>query len=418
MYKMPTRYSMGASQSVVNWFAPACEVDDLLGLARIVLHLEAQSAAYIGHIRCVDQNRFTIFAIAGRSWVACPPRPAAEHTRNRTDDSTIKETFLKPSNCTTRVTSQSRHILLQAAAGLLFGLAAAAANAAGTSILFIGNSFTYAHGSPVRFYRADSVTDLNSQGIGGMPALFKAFTMEAGLDYDVYIETEPGIGIDWHLEHKLGVIGQRPFDEVVMHGFSTLDPKKPGDPAVLIDSARQMTAFLRARNASVQIYMMATWPRADQTYEQKGGWYGKPIEAMAHDVRAGYDQAFAAIPGLKPVVPVGEAWIRAMQTGVADSNPYDGIDAGKLDLWTYDNYHASTFGYYLEALVVFGSVTGRDPRSLGENECSGFELGLSPAQVNALEQVAFDQLAVSGAVKAAPLKLDKSTLPVRCVRSR
>ena len=82
-----------------------------------------------------------------------------------------------------------------------------------------------------------------------------------------------------------------------------------------------------------------------------------------------------------------------MQTGVADANPYDGIDAGKLDLWTYDHYHASTHGYYLEALVIFGRLTGRDPRSLGERECSAFELGLSRAEVRALQQVAFDELA-------------------------
>ena len=68
-----------------------------------------------------------------------------------------------------------------------------------------------------------------------------------------------------------------------------------------------------------------------------------------------------------------------MQTGVADPNPYDGIEAGKLNLWTYDHYHASTHGYYLEALSIFGSLTGRDPRSLGDNECSAFELGLSRA---------------------------------------
>ena len=79
------------------------------------------------------------------------------------------------------------------------------------------------------------------------------------------------------------------------------------------------------------------------------------------------------------MIPVGEAWTRAMQTGVADPNPYDGIEAGKLNLWTYDHYHASTHGYYLEALVIFGSLTGRDPRSLGDNECSAFELGLSRA---------------------------------------
>ncbi len=86
------------------------------------------------------------------------------------------------------------------------------------------------------------------------------------------------------------------------------------------------------------------------------------------------------------------------QSGVADPNPYDGVDAGKLDLWTYDHYHASTYGYYLEALVIFGRLTGRDPRSLGALECSAFELGLSRAEARTLQQVAFDELAASGAV--------------------
>jgi len=139
---------------------------------------------------------------------------------------------------------------------------------------------------------------------------------------------------------------------------------------------------------------------------------------MAGDVRAGYDQAAAATPSIEGVVPVGEAWVRAMQTGVADANPYDGIDAGKLDLWTYDHYHASTYGYYLEALVLFGSITGRDPRSLGDNECSGFELGLSPVQVGALQQVAFDQLAAAGTVNPSPLRLSKPVEPTRCLFRR
>jgi hypothetical protein len=311
-------------------------------------------------------------------------------------------------------TSPRRCVVATAVAGLL----ALACNAEAANILFIGNSFTYAQGSPVHFYRADTVTDLNGQGIGGLPALFKSFTSQAGLSYDVFLETEPGVGIDWHLEHKSGLIGQRPWDSVVMHGYSTLDAHKPGDPATLIATVRQMSELLRARNPAVAIRVMAIWPRADQTYEPKGAWYGKPIEAMAQDVRAGYDQAVAATPGLKPVIPVGDAWIRAMHTGVADSNPYDGIDAGKVDLWTYDNYHASMFGYYLEALVVFGSVTGLDPRSLGPNECSGYELGLSRPQVVALEQVAFDQLAATGAVKPMPLQPATPGEPVRCVRER
>jgi hypothetical protein len=157
---------------------------------------------------------------------------------------------------------------------------------------------------------------------------------------------------------------------------------------------------------------MATWSRADQVYPAAGAWNGRPIDAMATDIRAAYDAA-AAGAGAK-VIPVGEAWNRAMRTGVADSNPYDGIDAGKLDLWTYDHYHASTYGYYLEALVIFGALTSRDPRSLGPLECSAFELGLSRGEAQALQQVAFDELAAHGAVAHNTQPAPVQGNPQRC----
>ncbi len=285
------------------------------------------------------------------------------------------------------------------------------------SVLFIGNSFTFAAGSPVRFYRAETVTDLNDEGTGGVPALFKSFAQQAGLGYDVFLETRGGAGLDFHLASKRDVITKRGWDTVVMHGFSTLDSEKPRDPAKLIATAKEMADVLRARNPKVGIYLMATWSRADQTYPPKGAWTGQPIEAMARDVRAAYDKA-AAGATVKAVIPVGEAWTRAMQTGVADANPYDGIEAGKLDLWTYDHYHASSYGYYLEALVIFGSLTGRDPRSLGDTECSAFELGFSRPQVKALQQVAFDQLAAAGTVKPAPATADTQAAPARCKPGR
>jgi hypothetical protein len=297
---------------------------------------------------------------------------------------------------------------------LAFGVAQAQS---GTSVLFIGNSFTFGFGSAVRFYRAGTVTDLNNEGIGGVPALFKSFADQAGANYDVYLETRPGAGFDFHLQNKLGAIGRRPWDKVVMQGQSMLDLDKPGDPTKLVATSRELTDFLRTRNPKVELYLMATWSRADQTYPQKGAWFGKPIDVMARDVRIGNDKA-AAAAAIKTVIPVGEAWTRAMQTGVADPNPYDGTDAGKLNLWTYDHYHASAAGSYLEALVVFGSLTGRDPRSLGDNECSGYELGLDRTQIKALQQVAFDQLEQAGAVKAAPLVLPKPVNPERCADIR
>jgi hypothetical protein len=286
----------------------------------------------------------------------------------------------------------------------------------GTSVLFIGNSFTYGDSSPVRFYRSATVTDMNGEGIGGVPALFKSFTQQAGIDNDVFLETRPGAGLDYHLDNKRGVIGRRGWDKVVMHGFSTLDEDKPRDPAKLIATSKEMADFLRKRNSKVELYLMATWSRADQTYPRDGAWAGQPIEAMARDVRAAYDRA-AASAAAKMVIPVGEAWTRAMQTGVADPNPYDGIEPGKLNLWAHDHYHASAHGYYLQALVIFGSLTGRDPRSLGENECSAYELGFDRMQVTALQQVAFDQLASVGAVAPNPLVLPKPVNAVRCVQS-
>ena len=80
---------------------------------------------------------------------------------------------------------------------LAVGLATVAAQG-GTSVLFIGNSFTFGAGWPVRFYRLNTVTDLNDEGIGGVPALFKSFTVQAGLDYTVLARNERRPGFEFH----------------------------------------------------------------------------------------------------------------------------------------------------------------------------------------------------------------------------
>jgi len=270
----------------------------------------------------------------------------------------------------------------------------------GPSILFVGNSFTFGSGSAVHYYRNNTVTDLNNEGVGGVPALFKVFAVQAGLTYDVSLETRGGVGLDFHLQNKKAEISSRPWDIVVAHGFSTLDQDHPRDPAKLISTSKEFADVVRGRNPKVDLYLTSTWSRPDQVFPEKGAWVGKPIEVMAKDIRAAYDKA-AAGAGAK-VVPVGDAFNRAIKVGFADANPYDGIDANTIDLWTFDHYHASTYGYYLEALMVFGRVTRRDPRSLGDRECSGMELGLSTAQVHQLQQIAFDELAAIAPVTPNP----------------
>lgn len=274
-------------------------------------------------------------------------------------------------------------------------LTAFAGAARAETILFVGNSFTFGATSPVLRYRPEQVTDLNKEGIGGVPAIFKVLTFQAGLDYQVSLETSPGKNFDWHLANRLPLI-DRPGDVVILQGQSTLDLERPGDPTRIIEYGRQLSDVLARRNPSARIYFQSTWSRADLTYAKPSPWKGKPIAAMARDVRAGYDRARAVSPAVRGVLPVGEAWTRAMDAGVADPNPYDGVTFGQVDLWGWDQYHASAAGYYLSALVTFGAVTGRDPRSFGEREVAAYELGLSPAQATGLQQAAYEQLTADG----------------------
>lgn len=264
--------------------------------------------------------------------------------------------------------------------------------AAPKTILFIGNSFTQGAHSAARNWRAGSVTDLNNAGYGGVPALFKLFAEQAGLDYRVSLETQGGKSLGFHYDERRQLFDGK-WDIVVLQEFSTLDRAKPGDPADYMHNVDRLAALFKARNPGVDIRLAAAWSRADQIYKSGGHWFGKPVMAMADDLRAAADLARSATPSVAGILPVGQAWNRAMTTGVADPNPYDGIGYGQLDLWAYDHYHASVAGYYLSALVTFGAITGIDPTTLGAKEKAADELGLSDAQAAALQRVARDTLA-------------------------
>lgn len=267
-------------------------------------------------------------------------------------------------------------------------LPAAPAAAAAPTILFIGNSFTFGGHAAVWKYRADTVHDLNHGGVGGVPALFKLFADEAGLDYDVSLETSPGKTLKWHWEHEKSVV-DRKWDHVVLQDHSVLDPANPGNPAQTIDYAARFARLFAARNPKVEISLTATWSRPDFTYLKSGDWYGQPIGAMASDLQRGYEKAAAASSAIDMVHPAGRAFTCAIAAGLGDADPYDGIDAGKLDLWAYDFHHASTAGYYLTALTVFIDITGRDPRTFGEKEKAAAELGISPNDAIRLQRVAW-----------------------------
>ena len=277
-------------------------------------------------------------------------------------------------------------------AACLLGIAALPAAACAETILFVGNSFTAGAGSEVEHFQPGTVTDLNREGVGGVPALFKTFARQSGLPYEVHLEVAGGMNLDFHYEQKAALIA-RAWDHVVLQGYSTLDAENPGDAAKIIEYSGRLAERLHAENPEVDVRLLATWSRADQTYLASGHWFGKPIETMANDVRAAYDRAARRSSVIRAVIPVGQAWNRAIAQGIAARDPYKGVGPGQVNLWGGDGYHASVHGYYLEALVIFGSVTGRDPRDLGGKEQAAGQLGILPAEAQALQRIAFETLA-------------------------
>ncbi|MEO5734804.1 MAG: hypothetical protein ABIN96_09320, partial [Rubrivivax sp.] len=94
----------------------------------------------------------------------------------------------------------SRLALLLGTCAALALTAATPARADPISVLFVGNSYTFGRIDPVMSYNAANVRDLtaamwaaNPAGSnafephpwGGVPGIFKQFTVQAGLDYDV-----------------------------------------------------------------------------------------------------------------------------------------------------------------------------------------------------------------------------------------
>jgi hypothetical protein len=93
------------------------------------------------------------------------------------------------------------------------------AYSAPTSILFVGNSYTFGRVDPVMSYNAANVHDLtyamwlaNPAGTnafephpwGGVPGIFKQFTVEAGLDYDVSLSTRNAASLRGHFLNTNG----------------------------------------------------------------------------------------------------------------------------------------------------------------------------------------------------------------------
>lgn len=304
------------------------------------------------------------------------------------------------------------------------------------TILFVGNSFFHGKYQPVLAYNAGHVIDEN-YGLpatdprcetttgepvvwGGIPGIFQHFTEEAGLKYEVHFEEINGRPLQYHYEHALSVIQQPRWNTVVLqeHSQWALPPRHGGHPELFREYATRLERAVHAANPAANVFLFQTWPRADLCYPAGKPFTGLPIDSMAQELHASYYGLLAQNPSFRGIAPAGDAWLRAVQTGLAMRNPY-APEPGKIDLWGEDHYHPSNWGAYLTACVLFGEITGRDPRTLGAAEQAAVALGIGPAEAVALQRVAYEQIsaarptAFSRQVKPNKAKADSSKMKLR-----
>lgn len=132
--------------------------------------------------------------------------------------------------------------------------------------------------------------------------------------------------------------------------------------------------------------------------------YYDSLAAMTADLHASFAAKAQSNPNFAGVAPVGDAFQRALDEGVAKADGFYGPDGtysaalprDPMNLWWLDYLHASKEGSYLDALVLFGTITGIDPASFGENDRAHTDLGIAPADAIKLQHVASEQLMAAG----------------------
>jgi len=268
----------------------------------------------------------------------------------------------------------------------------AAPKVSALNVLFVGNSLTAGFNN----YNQAAITDANGTGCGGVAAIFKKLADEGGFaNINVTIEAVGGQTLAYHLANRAAVLS-RAWDVVVLQEYSTR-PLSIGDIPAFRAAVRDITALLRTYNPAVRVVLYETWARPDLV----PGYY-PTLQAMQNELQVAYSAA-AADYAIEGWAPVGDAFLQAVSSGVA-SDPNFGVQAGKIDLWLTNDYHASANGAYLSGLVFYAKVLGGDPRALPSGTGSAVAgLGLSAASAVLLQAVAHNQvLAADTAILTQP----------------
>ncbi|MBV8938087.1 MAG: PEP-CTERM sorting domain-containing protein [Alphaproteobacteria bacterium] len=194
---------------------------------------------------------------------------------------------------------------------------------------------------------------------------------------------------------------------------------KPFAKVTLYETQPLASYGYTSNNPAEPIYGSSTSPPGGLNAPYVGD--ADPIGAMASDLHNAYKTAAANEMAANPsgsqvaVALAGDAWVTAMNLGIAERNPYlVNEPATEVDLWDSDpldaccttpvGYHPSTYGAYLSALVLFDQITGVNPETLLEefdpsnSSSAAAALGISPQIAQQLAAAAFETVQAGGPV--------------------
>lgn len=215
----------------------------------------------------------------------------------------------------------------------------AAGLADGASVLFLGNSLTYAN---------------------DLPEMLEAIAAQAGLVLDTRMIAVGGGALEDHYQ-------SRATRDAVTRGGHALVIMQQG-PSSLPESqqhleywTRQWAPLIRAGGARPALYMV--WPDSSRL-----AWFDA--------VRESYSNAALAVDGM--FIPAGEAWRAAW-----DARP-------GLPLYDGDAFHPSTLGSYAAAMAMFCELYRRTPVGLPSRLLvDGRILIFDPADALAVQRAAW-----------------------------
>ncbi len=327
-------------------------------------------------------------------------------------------------------------------------------------------------GAKLTYLQAHTAAQYTEVGpFGGVAGIFLQFTKEAGLDYDVSLIAVSSATLKGYSNNTGSEAGDLPlieaskYDHVIMQD-QTFEPLPTtvtvnnasvptrGNPTSFLSGVTALITGIDTADANAHvpfagITLAETPPLASYGYlssnpaqpifgsstqaQQAGNrayapYLGAadPMGQMAGDLHAAYQNVAASFlvahPG-KSTVDValdGDAWITAMNWGVAQRNPFLTQEpVFTVNLWDSDpllacctvpvGYHPSVYGDYLNALTLFGHVTGVNPLRLFDEfeESNGAQtaaaaLGIDPLTATELANVALETLLAGGPVEHPP----------------